>query len=455
MKFTDRNKEQERLKNVLERKEHSAFVVLYGRRRLGKSTLIKKILTEDDVYYMSEMLEEKLQIQMFAQTIATKISGFDQVIYPTWEIVFKELDNKTQSRFTLCLDEFPYLVKSSPSLPSVLQKLVDSKMLKFNIVICGSSQQMMYDIALDGSAPLFGRADALMRLSPIPVRYMSETLGLDAIATVEEYSVWGGVPRYWELREHVSGLFEGIELFALSSYGDLYDEPRHLLMDDMRDIIQASTILSVIGNGVNRLSEIAARLNKPASQLSGPLDKLRSLNLIKKEIPFGENEKNSKKSLYKISDSFMDFYYHYVVPYRSMIEFGRTSMVLNIVKNQFNHYVASHWEDLCRTMVSGQEIDGVCYGMASRWWGTVGKNESIELDVVAESLDGKHLLVGECKWTEPEDAEKLYEELSTKVAKFSYAKDKKVILSLFLKHQPKRPCSDVRIFYPEEVVKRC
>lgn len=440
MEFVDRYTERERLKRVLHRDDRSAFVVIYGRRRLGKSALIRHVIDDDDIYFMSEIMEECVQIKSFAHVVSMHVPGFDKVEYPNWEVVLTELNAKVSQRISLCIDEFPYLVKSSPGLPSILQKLIDSRMLKYNIIICGSSQQMMYDAALSGTSPLYGRSDAMMRLTPIEYKYISGALGVDPVGAIEEYAVWGGVPRYWELREQVDDLWQALREFVFSVHGDLYEEPSHLLMDDMRDIVQASTILSVIGSGANRMSEVAARCNKPATQLSGPLDKLRSLNLVRREVPFGENEKNSKKSLYKISDPYMDFYYHFVVPNRSLIELGRTEMVVKMVQEKFDQYVSTHWEQICRDSVSGREIDGVCYGVALRWWGAVAKGEMIEIDVVAESIDGKTLLVGECKWSDNIDAGRVAEELLVKSQKLPFARGKQVKTILFLKSHSKRDC---------------
>lgn len=136
----------------------------------------------------------------------------------------------------------------------------------------------------------------------------------------------------------------------------------------MRDVIQASTLLSVIGSGANRLSEIASRLEKPATHLSGLMEKIRQLDFTEREMPFGENPKNSKKSLYKGSDPFMDFYFHFVVPNRSLIELGRSGFVTDTIRSQFSRYVSAWWKKLCRQAVSGRVIGGEMYNLAGCWW---------------------------------------------------------------------------------------
>ena len=167
MKFVDRIDETARLQEVLNR-ETSTFTVLYGRRRLGKSTLIKRVLSDNDVYFLADRSEEHHQRAMLSKVIAQSFIDFDKFTYPDWEALFLGLNYRTEKRFTLCLDEFPYLVKQAPELPSVLQKLIDEKVLKYNLVICGSSQNMMSGLVLDATAPLYGRADVIMKFSIYP-----------------------------------------------------------------------------------------------------------------------------------------------------------------------------------------------------------------------------------------------------------------------------------------------
>ncbi len=447
MKFVNRIEEQERLSASINGQSPS-FVVVSGRRRIGKSTLIKKVLSPSDVYYMADQTERAHQIELLAKEIGMRFEGFDRVIYPNWEALFLGLNQRATKRFTLCLDEFPYLAKSSPELPSLLQKIIDAKTLKYNIIICGSSQQLMQGLALDSHSPLYGRANQVLKILPIGITYLQELLDGTPIETVEEYSVWGGVPRYWEIRLQNKSLKEAITYNLLNPQGTLYEEPYRLFIDDMRDIVQASTLLSFIGNGANRISEIAARANKPVTSLSGPLDKLITLGYIEREIPFGDNHKSSKKGIYKVADPFMDFYFRFVVPNRSLIELGRTDAVMEEISARFNGYVSWHWENICRKAISGQVFKGKRYGLASRWWGNISPGEQMEFDVVAESTDGKSLLVGECKWSDNENTAYLFKSIKEKIEQTHLVKNKEVIAVLFLKSNKK---SDENIFTPERI----
>ena len=440
MEFVDRIDETVRLKDALAR-EKSSLVVIYGRRRLGKSTLIKRGLSDTDVYFLADRSEGQHQRVLLAKVLAQVFPDFEKLTYPDWESMFRAVNYRTDKRFTLCLDEFPYLVEQSPEIPSVLQKLVDEKQLKYNLVLCGSSQNMMYGLFLDSSAPLYGRADEIMKLAPIRLPYIMEALNLDAVSAIEEYAVWGGVPRYWELRENRSSLDDAMWHNIFSVNGTLYEEPVKLFQDDVKDIVKTSTIMSYIGTGANRLSEIAARCNEPATNLSRPLKKLIDLGFLEKDIPFGIDEKNTKKSLYKISDPFMAFYYQYVVPNRSFIELGRQLPIEQALNAHFSEFVSMQWEKLCRDAVTGNLVNGVVYGKAKRWWGTVlnedKKPEHVEFDVVAESLDKKKLLVGECKWTTLENGKQLTAGLLRKANLLPFATNYTIVPVLFLKNLPK------------------
>ncbi len=453
MKFVDRTDETARLKDVLAR-EKSSLVVMYGRRRLGKSTLIKRVLSDNDVYFLADRSEGQHQRMLLAKVITQLFPDFDKLTDPDWESIFRVVNYRTDKHFTLCLDEFPYLVEQSPELPSVLQKLVDEKQLKYNLVLCGSSQNMMYGLFLDSAAPLYGRADAIMRLTPIRLPYIQEALNLDAVNAIEEYAVWGGVPRYWELRENRTSLDDALWHNILSANGTLYEEPAKLFQDDVKDIVKTSTIMSYIGTGANRLSEIAARCNEPATNLSRPLKKLIDLGFLEKDVPFGTDEKNAKKSLYKIAEPFMAFYYQFVVPNCSFIELGRRLPIEQILNTHFPAYVSMQWEKLCREAVTGNIVNGVVYGKAKRWWGSVlnedKKTEQVEFDVMAESLDKKYLLVGECKWTTQENGKQLMAELLRKAGLLPCARNHTIVPVLFLKNKPKDDTGSVLL--PRDVV---
>lgn len=459
MTFLDRTEYICRLQTALQRSE-TQFLVLYGRRRIGKSTLLKHILEleQRDVYFLSDQTTEVHQRTLLAKAVAERIEGFDKVIYPDWETLFVALNRQLTSRLVLCLDEFPYMVKSCPSLPSVLQKLLNSKQLRFDLIICGSSQQLMQGYVLNKREPLYGLANEIIKLTPIPACYLQQALQCSAVDAVEEFAVWGGIPRYWELRCDYADRQTAVRQLLLSPQGILHEEPLRLLRDDMRDTVQTSTLLSIIAEGANRISEIASRAGKEASALSEPLTNLRDLGYIRREIPFGENEKNSKKGIYCINDNLLLFYYRFVTPYNSLLELGRYAIVEEVIRSQFSQFAGDTWEYMCRQYVSGNIAGGIAYKAATRWWGKIqtsaGENEMVELDVVAESLDKKHLLIGECKWTQQEDPARLLRRLQSITPALPFVKKgQQVHYALFLKHAPAEVhTDDVMIYTPTDVL---
>jgi len=454
MEFIDRVEEEERLLSQL-KSNQGRFVVIYGRRRLGKSTLIKKVLTDKDVYYMSENNEMIMQISLLQKSIAMVYPVFSEMEFNTWDNLLSTFNELCSPGCTLVLDEFPYLVKSCRSLPSTLQRFIDSKHLRFNLIICGSSQRMMQKLVLDASEPLYGRADERMRLSPIDLPHWKDAFHLTAVDAIKEYAVWGGVPRYWELRERESDFNSAIERLIFNPNGILYDEPASLFMEEGGNNQLYLSLMTGIGNGNSKFSELAKAVGKKTTELSAPLKNLMDMAFVTKEVPFGESEEKTKKTYYLINDQFMSFYYKFVAPNKSLIEMGRTDRIKSMLSLQFNDYVGHVWEQLSRRAVSGNNVLGHEWNIARRWWGNVrderGKTEQIELDVVAESSDKKYLLVGECKWNKSDYSNRLLSELKRKASLLPFSKGKKIVYVLFLREKPINE-ENIPILYPEDVI---
>lgn len=243
----------------------------------------------------------------------------------------------------------------------------------------------------------------------------------------------------WKLRESSPYLRESIDTHIFSTLGILYEEPQRLYRDDVKDTVKVSTLMSIVGSGVHRLSEIASRCGEPATNLSRPLAKLVDLGYLEKETPFGESPRDSKKNLYRIADPFLSFYYKFVTPNRSFIELDRRGPIDLAMEKGFPGHVGYWWEHLCREAITGNTLDAVTYGIASRWWGKVKLDEEwkdVELDVVAESLDHKTLLIGECKWSTGENGRLLTHQLQRNAAALPFAQGKDVRIVLFTKMQP-------------------
>lgn len=453
MEFFNREKEKQRLSKAISGRK-AKLIIIYGRRRCGKSTLIKNTLKPDDIYFIAQQSDEAIQRAQLANTIGEKIKGFDTVLYPDWESLFLNLNNIIKSPVTLCIDEFPYLVKGTGSLPSTIQKIIDNTVeRKYNLILCGSSQQMMQGLILDSSSPLYGRADEIMKITPLEAGWIGKALKTKSEESIAEFSVWGGVPRYWEIRTEEGSFKSAIINIILDRYGVLHEEPARLFFDDMREAVQAVSILSVVGNGCNRLSEIAGRLNKPSTQLSRPIDNLIQLGYLKRELPFGEPEKNSKKGIYRIADPFMNFYFSFVVPNLSRLELGLNDQVYKEFETRLPGYISNEWENLCRRSVPMKQINGMSFDIARRWWGTNINKEQMEIDVVAESANKKHLLVGECKWSKIKDTTSILRELELKAKLLPFAGERKIIPVVYIK-QTTGDNVPANVFLPSDVLDR-
>jgi hypothetical protein len=235
--FLDRNEEAARFRRLLDRPDGSLGVV-YGRRRCGKSRLLREILPPArSVYYVGDDREGSLQRASLATEIGRLLPGFERVTYPDWDALLARWWREARPGTVLTLDEFPSLVAVAQELPSLLQKYLDRETERgIHLLLSGSSQRMMQGLVLDRTAPLFGRASEILKISPLPAGWIEEALDLQSPAlAAETYAVWGGTPRYWELAGDHPDLPSAIRSLVLSPLGVLFEEPSRLLLDDMRD----------------------------------------------------------------------------------------------------------------------------------------------------------------------------------------------------------------------------
>ena len=448
--FLNRTREIARLTRALQSSE-PAFIVLYGRRRCGKSTLLQHIASDKDIYYLADQQETPLQIKSLADEIGRHIVGFEQVSYPSWEVLFNAVQNQAQSGTTLILDEFPYLAQKSPELPSILQKQIDSRKNKIKLIICGSSQRMMQGLVLDRTAPLYGRATEIIKLRPLEAGWLVDALGFDGIKTIEAYSIWGGVPRYWELAKRFPSVTAACKELVLDRDGVLHEEPMRLLLDDMRGASQPHSLLGLIAGGANRMSEIAGRIGKPSSSLTRPLNNLIQLGYIRKDVPFGESSRSSKRTIYRIADPFLQFWYRVVLPNQSLLEQDLIDAVYVASKQKITMQTAEVWEELARLSVARMEIGGQRWKPASRWWGKNRTGKQMEIDVVAESMDGSKILFGEVKWEKKSNIIHIMDKLLNHAENFPKINKREIVLAAWCKHAVNLP-DNIHVYNADEVL---
>jgi len=455
LSFLDREQELARLKRLFE-SEGGALGVVYGRRRCGKSRLVQEALAgRDAVYSVGDDREGTLQRAGLAREIGRLVPGFDQVTYPEWDALLSRWLRDAAPGSILALDEFPALVSAARELPSLLQKVLDRRPDKpVKLLLCGSSQRMMQGLVLDRTAPLYGRAAEIIRLAALPAGWIGTALGIrKPEEAVEAYAVWGGIPRYWELAADHRHLGPAIRALVLSPLGVLHEEPARLLLDDLRDLTQAASILALIGQGCHRPSEIAGRLGKPATSLSRPLQRLLELGIVRREIPFALSPRDSKRTLYRIADPYLRFWFRFVEPNRSRLEAGQTDDVMASIEQRFPHHAGQVWEDLARESVPRLPGGKRSWKPASRWWGGGLNRRPLEFDIVAQSDDGKDLLLGEVTWAERTNVGRLVSDLQEKAANFPLAGRRKIRFGLWLKKRPRTIPPGVEVFTPQQVLR--
>lgn len=434
--FLDRTEELKRLRAAVGKRD-GTLCCLYGRRRCGKSRLLQEVLpAARSVYCVADEREPPLQRSALAKAIAARLPGFDRVGYPDWDSLLRRWYEQAPRGSILALDEFPYLVTASRELPSQIQNCVDQHGSRgLHLILCGSSQRMMQGLVLDGTAPLYGRAAQIIEVRPLGAYWLRQALGrVSARDVLTAYAIWGGVPRYWELAAEHRSIWSAMHDLLLHPMGALHQEPRPLLLDDIRETSQAASILALVGQGCHRLAEIAGRLEKPATSLSRPLQRLVDLGLVKRERPYGESERTSKRTLYQLADPFLLFWFRFIDQNRSRLQAGQSDVVGKLIREQFPQHLGEVWEELVRSAVPRMEIAGRRWSIAGRWWGPGVDRKPMECDVLASSIDGQALLVGEVRLQQTtRQARQGAQEVRAKIERLPLAREfKKIVPVVFM-----------------------
>ena len=406
MRFLNRTEELDRLRRMSDRGQ-GGLAVVYGRRRIGKTRLLLEWSREaDGLYTVADQSAPEIQRRYFAESVEARLPGFAEVEYPDWSGLLGRLARDAAAagwRGPLIFDELPYLVAASPELPSVLQRWLDhdARRARLLVALAGSSQRMMQGLVLAADAPLYGRASELLELRPIEPAYLASAFrSTNPLELVELYTAWGGIPRYWELaREIETDIFTQIDRLVLDPLGSLHREPDRLLLEELPPAAETRPVLDAIGAGGHRVSEIAGRLGRPATSMARPLDRLVGMGLVRRDVPFGESEKKSRRSLYEIDDPFIRLWFRVVAPHRGLLAGGSRSARVELLRRFWSGLAAQAWEELCRRRLPFLSAPRPLaragpWEPAARWW----RGNEPEWDVVTRSLDGNQLLLGEAKW---------------------------------------------------------
>ena len=403
MKFVDRINEIETLENEY-RKTDAAFVVLYGRRRVGKTTLINHFCEDKKaIYYLATEENESENRNSFKKLVA---DVFDNELLAessinSWEPIFKIIASESKrERIVLVIDEFQYLGKANSSFPSIMQKIWDTVLSKSNImlILCGSLINMMTSQVLNYNSPLYGRRTAQIKLTQIEFSYYHEfNEKLDMDEQIMRYAVTGGVPKYINIFQDEDNVYTAIKKNILSTNTFLYAEPEFLLQKEVSEIGSYFSILKTIASGNHKLGKIATALEVPQTKLTSYLKILIDLDIIEREVPITEETpEKSKMGLYNIKDNFISFWFKFVYPNKSLLESGRTEFVEEkIRKNLIDNHVSYVYEDICREKTWELLSDSLMFNRLGRWWGS----KDVEIDIVAYDSYGKDILFGECKYS--------------------------------------------------------
>ena len=407
-RFVDREQEMATLQSEYER-DGSALVVLYGRRRVGKTTLISEFIKNKKALFFLASEESESQNRLAFQEKAADFLNSNllkNVEVKSWDVLFRAImDSHFDSKPVIVLDEFQYLGKSNPAFPSVFQRIWEEilKDRQVMVILCGSLISMMQSQTLAYDSPLYGRRTAQIRLKQIPFAYYHQFFpDKSRKELIEMYAVTGGVPKYIELFSQSKDIYSAIEKCVLNRSGYLYDEPYFLLQQEVSEVGSYFSIIKAIAAGNTKLSSIAGVLEVKSTSLTKYLKTLIDLDILEREVPVTEDSpEKSKKGLYKIKDNYLRFWFAFVYPNMSFIESGHGRIVMDkIRKSLVRNHIAFVYEDICRERMWEINAEGVWpfyFSKLGRYW-----DSKEEIDIAAIDPDGKNLILGECKyWQEP------------------------------------------------------
>lgn len=400
--FVNRERELESLTRIYQQMA-GGLMILYGRRRLGKTSLLREFAKGKlCAYYMADQATEGSQRKALARVMAAALNEplIEQVQYTDWYDLFAAFDRfrPVDQKTVLIIDEYQYLCQAQPAFSSFLQKRWDEhwKNEKVLLILCGSLTSMMYRETLAHSSPLYGRSSGQILLRPLGLQHIPSFVSEPTEQKcVERYALCGGVPRYLELfskaSDFESALIEGV----LNPDAPLHVEARYLLQDEMDVPNVCWSLLEAIASGSSRISELASRMAQPANSLTRYLALLRDLSMIEREVPVAEtNPSKSKRGVYVVKDSFLRLWFGCVYPYESFFEIGNIETAMQKLRPLLNRHIEQAYELLCREYVREHSELAPETVRTGRQWGA-----HYEVDVAGVDARGCFTLLGECKWS--------------------------------------------------------
>ncbi|MBD5476142.1 MAG: ATP-binding protein [Lachnospiraceae bacterium] len=423
------------------------FAVIYGRRRVGKTALITQFIKDKKaIYFMGVESNAKQNLENFSRNILefgagipveTTFVSFQSAL----EYVFKLAENE---RLILAIDEYPYVARSSESLASTLQLLIDKykDSSKLMLILCGSSMSYMEDHVLSYKAPLYGRRTAQMKILPFD---FADTCRCFKNFSDEDkaliYGIVGGTPQYLLQMDDRLSVEDNIKNTFFNPTSSLFEETENLLKQEVREPALYNAIITAIATGASRMAEISTKVGESTSVCATYLKNLIALGLVQKETPYGEKE--SRKSIYTIDDNMFRFWYRFVPENHSIIGRGAADLAYRRIEPHLSDYMGKVFEEICKQYLWSLLLAGkspVEFRELGRWWGTnPATRKQTEIDIMGEQ-DKNTVLFGECKWTNEKVDAGVVETLVRRSQMFHYDT---MWLYLFAKNGFTKGCVDV------------
>lgn len=387
------------------RSDQAQLFILYGRRRVGKTELLRAFCEgKPHIFFIATLSSDQDQLATFSQAVweFNRGQAAEGFTFPSWEAAFRALAD-LPDRPIVVLDEFTYLITGNKAIPSILQKVWDETLrhTQLLLILCGSYVGMMEREIMGYQAPLYGRRTGSYLLQPLEIPAAAAFFpSYSPTEQIEAWAVLGGMPHYLRTFSDSTDIFVNIRTHILDGHGSLYDEPRLLLMEELREPRNYFSILRAIAHGHTRLNEITQSAGMGDTRATSRyLDILQEMRVVRRAIPTSESRPHkSRKGLYQITDPFLRFWFRFVHPHRAALDLGLADAVLEQrVRPAFDQFVSYAFEDAAREYVARLARAGRLPFLPERigaWW-----TRHAEIDVVAISEAEGAMLVGECKWS--------------------------------------------------------
>ncbi|MCD8149078.1 MAG: ATP-binding protein [Clostridiales bacterium] len=403
--FHCREKELHTMERRYERGKFEC-IIIYGRRRVGKTALINEFCKDKKTVYFSALdasSQENLEALSKAIYLCKNPDSTSELSFRSYADAFDEITAMAaEERLVFVIDEYPYLARAEKSVSSRLQHLIDHRWQdsQLYLILCGSSMSFMEYQVLGYESPLYGRRTAQFKIQALDYREM--TVFYPDLSVEEQallYGITGGIPHYLNKLEVEDSLDEALleNLFCTSGY--LFEEPENLLKQELREPAIYNSVISAIAGGSSRANEIATKAGLESGVCAKYLKVLLNLGILRKESPV--TEKQGKRTIYAIDDNFFHFWYRFVPRNMSVISAGRTQSVYDqVVRRYFPDYMGLIFEKICRDyllMYAKNVPIAICD--IGQWWGTDAKTrKEVQIDIVGTSVEGSEYLIGSCKY---------------------------------------------------------